>query len=108
MAPRVSPATSLPQSNFRFRCYRTPYFRRWLIAQGRLVFDQVTADPDSLAALLLQRPGGALDFEAFGYVARGVWGEKTGLPASEIEGGGTDMLFIAPGPSGKYVVLEPS
>ena len=24
MAPTVSPATSLPQSNFRFRCYRTP------------------------------------------------------------------------------------
>ena len=84
------------------------YFWRWLIAQGRTVFDQVIADPDSVANLLPPTPGGALDFEAFGYVARNVWGEKTGLPGSEIEGGGTDMLFIVPEPSGRYVVLEPS
>ena len=30
MVPRVSPATSLPQSNFRFRCYRTSEWQRAL------------------------------------------------------------------------------
>ena len=36
------------------------------------------ADPDSLADILVANVEGVLEFEDFAYVARQVWGEKTG------------------------------
>jgi hypothetical protein len=52
------------------------YFRYWLIAQGRKVFDNALRDPDSLAQVVDE--GAVCEFEAFGYVSAWVWEEKTG------------------------------
>jgi hypothetical protein len=60
------------------------YFRCWLMSKGRGVFDKVTADPDSLADLLVGDVEGVLEFEDFAYVARQVWSEKTGLPSNQM------------------------
>jgi hypothetical protein len=55
------------------------YFQRWLISKGRKVFSAVLADPDCLADILAEEPGGPLEFEEFAYVAGDVWSEKTGM-----------------------------
>jgi len=60
------------------------YFRRWLISKGRKAFEQVLADPDSLAELVDPRTKAALEFEAFAYVARKAWSAKSGRPESEL------------------------
>jgi hypothetical protein len=55
------------------------YFMRWLVSKGRAVFENVVADPESLAIILAPEPGGPCEFEEFAYVASKVWQEKTGI-----------------------------
>jgi hypothetical protein len=51
------------------------YFRCWLIAQGRRVFESAVADPDSLADL---PPSTRYRLEGLLSSAHEAWGEKTG------------------------------
>jgi hypothetical protein len=44
------------------------YFRLWLVAQGREVFERVLEDPDSLADLNVRMPGFVCQFEDLAYV----------------------------------------
>lgn len=60
------------------------YFLRWLVSRGRGVFEQVLADPDSLADLLASGSKGMLVFEEFAVVSWDVWGAKTGQAPTEI------------------------
>lgn len=60
------------------------YFRCWLISKGRVVFEKVSDNPDSLADLLSPNSRGPLQFEEFAYVARDVWAEKTGKSFNEM------------------------
>jgi len=60
------------------------YFRCWLISKGQRFFEQVLADPDSLADLLAPEVEGFLELERLAYVARKVWSEKTGRPLGEM------------------------
>ncbi len=77
------------------------YFRRWLVARGRDVYEAALSDPDSLAQLDM-RPGpdGVWEFEAIYYVARQIFEEKGGQgdvrDYSEPEAG-----LGGPGPSGE-------
>ncbi len=75
------------------------YFRCWLISKGRRVFEKVTADPDSLAEMLPPKVEGVLEFEEFAYVARDVWGEKTGRPSNEMPNA-AGMIYPGLEPSG--------
>jgi hypothetical protein len=75
------------------------YFRCWLISKGRAVFEKVTADPDSLADFLAPDLEGVLEFEDFAYVAREVWGEKTGLPGNQMPNA-ANMIYVGLEPSG--------
>ncbi len=75
------------------------YFRCWLISKGRKVFDRVAADPDSLADMLAPTVEGVLEFEQFAYVARDVWGEKTGHSGSEMPNA-AEMIYPGREPSG--------
>lgn len=52
------------------------YFRAWLIAQGRIVYESALSDPDSLADFPDLIDGA--EFEEFWYVARGAYEDKTG------------------------------
>ena len=56
-------------------------FRGWLIAQGREVYEATLADPESLGEILDEDNDGKI--EGFQYIASQVWGEKTGLDASD-------------------------
>jgi len=53
------------------------YFRLWLIAQGHNRFEQVMADPDTLAEFAPSDPE-QLDFEDLAHIAPDVWSAKTG------------------------------
>ena len=75
------------------------YFRCWLISKGRGVFERVTADPDSLADILVPNVEGVLEFEGFAYVARQVWGEKTGRPSNQMPNA-ANMIYPGQEPSG--------
>lgn len=55
------------------------YFQRWLIAQGREVFERALTDPDSLATLISANQHEPCEFEEFGYVAMDIWTKNTGL-----------------------------
>jgi hypothetical protein len=57
------------------------YFRDWLIAQGKEVFDAAVADPESLAKIDLGDE--EMEAEGMAYVAGEVFAERTGeeLPA---------------------------
>jgi len=57
------------------------YFCRWLIAQGRAVFEAALAQPDSLADLIkddIVWGDGQLDCEGIGYAAMEAHEERTG------------------------------
>ena len=54
------------------------YFRCWLIAQGKEVFEKVLADPDSLGDLVASGRTEPLENEAFGHVAAQLWKHQTG------------------------------
>lgn len=60
------------------------YFRAWLVAQGRPIFEKALEEPDRLAALA--NPEGEL--EAFMYLAREAYEAKTGeeMPDSVFQG----------------------
>lgn len=75
------------------------YFRCWLISKGQEVFEKVMADPDSLADMLAPKVEGVLEFEEFAYVAREVWGEKTGRPSDEMPNAAS-MIYPGREPSG--------
>jgi hypothetical protein len=75
------------------------YFRCWLVSKGRGVFEKVTADPDSLADILAPNVEGVLEFEDFAYVARQVWGEKTGMPSNQMPGA-ANMIYPGLEPTG--------
>jgi hypothetical protein len=57
------------------------YFRGWLIAQGRKVFEAALENPDSLAEVISEDAEADFEFELeeMLYVAREPWVEKTGL-----------------------------
>jgi Protein of unknown function (DUF4240) len=60
------------------------YFRQWLISKGRRTFEQVLANPDSLAEVVAPRTKAALELESFASVAFQVWSAKSGRPAAEL------------------------
>jgi hypothetical protein len=68
------------------------YFCSWLIAQGRTIFEQALADPDSLADLIPKdaREVGVfgLEFEEFAYVAADAWRKVTGKDDRNFAKGG--------------------
>ena len=55
------------------------YFQRWLISRGRMAFEAVVADPDSLVDWVPQDAHDPCEFEAFATIASDIWGEKTGI-----------------------------
>ncbi len=57
------------------------YFQRWLIAQGRDVFETALENPDELADIIPDAMEGPCEFEEFAYVAMDVWSKKTGIDA---------------------------
>lgn len=55
------------------------YFRRWLVARGRHVYEAALADPESLARLDAELgPDGIWEFEEIYYVAGEVFSERGG------------------------------
>ncbi len=54
------------------------YFRCWLIAQGKEIFEQVLADSDSLGDAVAPGRIEPLETEAFGHVAEQLWKHQTG------------------------------
>lgn len=63
------------------------YFRNWLIARGRRVYEAALADPDRLADIIPARTGEAAEFEGFGYIAMELWAKRTGRNAAQMPGG---------------------
>ena len=82
------------------------YFRCWLISKGEVIFRKVSADPDSLAELLAKDSEGELEFEEFAYIARDVWGKKTGRDPGDMPGA-ANMMYSAK-PSGVPFVEDPT
>lgn len=65
------------------------YFRGWLIAQGRQVYDAALTDPDSLA----DAPGlgdGDVELEGMWYVARQAYEELTGSEMPDLDPAATE------------------
>lgn len=58
------------------------YFQRWLIAQGRDVFETALESPDDLADIIPDAMEEPCEFEEFAYVAMDVWTKKTGIDAA--------------------------
>lgn len=54
------------------------YFRLWVISQGRQVYENAKADPDSLADVVGQEVEEYYDFEGLWYVANDAFKNKTG------------------------------
>lgn len=59
-------------------------FRKWLISSGRNAFEQVSADPDSLADIIPADYEGDATFEEFSYLFADIWTERTGKPIAEL------------------------
>jgi Protein of unknown function (DUF4240) len=57
------------------------YFQRWLIAQGRDLFETALESPDELAEIIPDAMQDTCEFEDFVYVAMDVWTRKTGFDA---------------------------
>lgn len=64
------------------------YFRGWLIAQGRAVYEQALRDPDSLADVVTEAQAEEADFECEDmlYTAMLAYEKKTGTEMPEREG----------------------
>ncbi|CAN5338749.1 DUF4240 domain-containing protein [soil metagenome] len=75
------------------------YFRCWLISKGRVIFEYVLANPDSLADSLAPDLHGVLEFEDFAYVAREVWSQKARPPGQEMPNT-APMMYVGVEPSG--------
>jgi hypothetical protein len=54
------------------------YFLDWLVSRGRVEFEKVLADPDSLADIAPPDASMQLEFETFAGVAGDLWVAKTG------------------------------
>jgi hypothetical protein len=56
------------------------YFRNWLIAQGRSVYESALVNPDSLAAAVadMTEDGPSAEWETYGYAGADIYSEKTG------------------------------
>jgi hypothetical protein len=80
------------------------YFRLWLISKGKRVFEIVSGDPDVLADLLVAEVQGVLEFEEFLYVAREIWGEKTGRDPGEMPSA-TAAIYLTE-PSGQEFIED--
>ena len=65
------------------------------------------ADPDSLADILVPNVEGVLEFEDFAYVARQVWGEKTGRPSNQMPNA-ANMIYPGLEPSGTKFEEDPT
>lgn len=52
------------------------YFRNWLIAQGRDIYEAALADPDSLAAVVSRQDMGHCEFEDLAFVTDMIWAER--------------------------------
>ena len=65
------------------------YFRSWLIARGRRVYEAALADPDSLAGAIPTGMNEAAEFEGFGYVAMELWAKRTGRDPAQMPSGAT-------------------
>ena len=65
------------------------------------------ADPDSLADILVANVEGVLEFEDFAYVARQVWGEKTGGPSNQMPNA-ANMTYPGLEPSGTKFGEDPT
>ncbi len=63
------------------------YFRNWLIARGRRVYEAALADPDSLAGTIPAGMREAAEFEGFGYVAVELWAKRTGRNPGQMPSG---------------------
>lgn len=59
-------------------------FRKWLISNGKNVFEQVSADPDSLAGVIPAGYEGDATFEEFSYLFADIWTERTGKPITDL------------------------
>lgn len=75
------------------------YFRCWLISKGRVTFEHVLGDPDSLADILAPDLHGVLEFEDFAYVAREAWSRKARPPGQEMPNAAS-MIHVGVEPSG--------
>jgi hypothetical protein len=69
------------------------YFRAWLIAQGRAVFDRAVADPATLESAIVTDPAWDAELEEFLYLPGSVYEERFGeemperyRPAGELTG----------------------
>jgi hypothetical protein len=75
------------------------YFRAWLIAQGREVFEAALRDPETLASAKLRYAlDDGYDFEGLLYVATQVYEEMTG---EELDGGEDPVASATAEPTGK-------
>jgi hypothetical protein len=83
------------------------YFRRWLVAQGRAVYEAALANPDSLAdAKVTAGPEGLWEFEEIYYVAGTVF--KTSGGAGDIRDfSPMESGLGGPGPSGEKFEDDP-
>ncbi|AQR75928.1 DUF4240 domain-containing protein [Sphingomonas sp. LM7] len=60
------------------------YFRSWLIARGRRVYESALADPDSLATAIAAGTTEPAEFEGLGYVAIELWATRTGRDPAQM------------------------
>ncbi|MQY14466.1 hypothetical protein SRB5_46330 [Streptomyces sp. RB5] len=84
------------------------YFRGWLIAQGRTVFEQAVGDPDSLAdhpAVLAAADGGDLECEDVLGIAWEAYKRATG---EELPGGSFTISYPALDPDWRFCFDDPS
>jgi Protein of unknown function (DUF4240) len=82
------------------------YFRRWLVAKGRDVYETALADPDSLAERNAQPgPDGVWEFEEIYYVARDVFDEKGG-EGDVRDYSEPDAGLTGPGPAGEPIASD--
>lgn len=72
------------------------YFRCWLISKGEGIFRKVSTHPDSLAEVLAKDTKGELEFEEFAYIARDVWGKKTGRDPGDMPAAANMMYDAKP------------
>ncbi|MFD5576934.1 DUF4240 domain-containing protein [Streptomyces pseudogriseolus] len=79
------------------------YFRGWLIAQGREVFERVVADPDALAELPVVRTAaaGGLDLECEGTLGI-VWNAHIKATGRELPAGAFSIRYPKLDPSWNF------
>lgn len=59
-------------------------FRKWLISNGKELFEQAKSNPDNLATLIPNGRTEEATFEEFSYVAIELWMDRTGKQAAEL------------------------